>query len=153
MEVHCSACDEIAYVDASDLQPSGADISSEALGGLVNDGEHIPSNLTTGSGFPYKFEEVVECIQEKLSMWEVDVVNDEHGVETLVLTCPKHLAAKHLDEIVEQYDTEVKVPDLAEFLLSIESHLRTIAQVNQDSFYSLQLANTARMLYNTRRLS
>jgi hypothetical protein len=145
MDVHCSYCENVVSVDVSDLQPIVMDTDRTPLDGLVGDDETTPpSNVTTGGGIPYKFEDIVACIKEQLPQWEVDTEDDEFGVETLKLTCEKHLADKHLDELVKEHKKETSIDgeELSEFLLIVGSHLRTLAQTSKGgNFYTLELAN------------
>jgi len=140
MQVHCSYCDETAFVSAAELKPVNS-----------NTGDFDGLNILDDPGFPYSFHEVVKCIRDSLTSWQVDIEEDEDGVETLKLTCPRHLQQQKIEELLSQAILEgpanpgTNTPELVEFLIRVEMHLKTLAQ-EADRPVSLELGMMASAL-------
>jgi len=140
MLVHCSHCEETAFVSASGLQAVVSD-----TGEL--DGLNLPDDK-----FPYAFHEVAKCIRDTLINWQVDIEEDDGGVETLKLTCPLHLQQQNIEKLLAQntspdfkseiIETELATSELIRFLISVEAHLKTLVQ-EHDRPYSYELSQQA----------
>lgn len=145
MLVHCSYCEETAYVSTGGLQA------------VVSDSGDIDGLSVPEDGFPYAFHDVARCVREALTTWQTDIVDDDDGVETLKLTCPIHLQQRNIEELISKsiprtddfkshvLGMEEAASDLIGFLIRVEAHLRTMAQEG-DRPYSLELSNTASKL-------
>jgi len=135
-------------VDTSNLETiTPATNPLEAL----ESGQPIP----VSEGIPYAFCDIVQAINEQLLEWEVGVIPEEDG-ERLVLTCPKHTEKTRFENLVKEKTKQLAQVgarieplknDLIQLLTKIEVHLGTLAQEDENRFYSMTLAeSTAKML-------